>query len=126
MINQVLVARYIMALNILIVDDSALTRKAIRRVIDMVGVHVEQVLEAENGKEALEMLDTESVDLVLADLNMPVMDGMEMIYHMRVRSPFPWLLSRPSRAQRELNGSWPTAQRTTCISLSNRSRSERS
>jgi len=72
-----------MALNILIVDDSALTRKAIRRVIDMVGVDTERVLEAENGKEALETLETESVDLVLADLNMPVMDGMEMIYHMR-------------------------------------------
>lgn len=72
-----------MVLNILIVDDSALTRKAIRRVIDMVDVDVEQILEAENGKEALDMLKTESVDLVLADLNMPVMDGMEMIYHMR-------------------------------------------
>jgi len=72
-----------MALNILIVDDSSLTRKAIKRIIDMLGLDVGQILEAENGIEALKILEETKIDLVLADLNMPEMGGIEMIYHMR-------------------------------------------
>ena len=72
-----------MVLNILIVDDSSLTRKAIKRIIDMLGLDVGQILEAENGTEALKILSETKVDLVLADLNMPEMGGIEMIYHMR-------------------------------------------
>ena len=72
-----------MALNILIVDDSSLTRKAIKRIIDMLGLDVGQIFEAENGMEALKILDETKTDLVLADLNMPEMGGIEMIYHMR-------------------------------------------
>ena len=72
-----------MALNVLIVDDSSLTRKAIKRIIDMVGLDIEEIFEAENGKTALSILDEHNIDLVLADLNMPEMGGIEMIYHMR-------------------------------------------
>lgn len=72
-----------MALNILIVDDSSLTRKAIRRIIDMLDLDIGQIFEAENGTEALKILTETNIDLVLADLNMPEMGGIEMIYHMR-------------------------------------------
>ena len=72
-----------MELNILVVDDSALTRKAIKRIIGMIDLDIGQVIEAENGSEALKVLEEESIDLVLTDLNMPVMTGMDMIYHMR-------------------------------------------
>ncbi len=72
-----------MSLNILIVDDSSLTRKAIKRIIDMIDLDADQILEAGNGSEALQIISEEQIDLVLADLNMPVMSGMEMIYHMR-------------------------------------------
>lgn len=73
-----------MALNILIVDDSALTRKAIRRIIGMLDLEVEQVLEAEDGLEALKLMNgPDRVDFILADLNMPNMSGIEMIYEMR-------------------------------------------
>jgi len=72
-----------MALNILIVDDSSLTRKAIKRIIDMLGLDVGQILEAGDGMEALKILEETKVDLVLADLNMPEMGGIEMIYRMR-------------------------------------------
>ncbi len=72
-----------MALNILIVDDSALTRKAIKRIIEMLDLEIAETIEAENGREALEKLEQTSIDLVLADLNMPEMGGIEMIYHMR-------------------------------------------
>ncbi len=72
-----------MALNILIVDDSSLTRKKIKRIIEMVDLDVRQFLEAENGVEALKVLNKSSVNLVLADLNMPGMGGAEMIQRMK-------------------------------------------
>jgi two-component system, chemotaxis family, chemotaxis protein CheY len=69
-------------INILVVDDSSLTRKAIRRIIEMTGLEVGTILDAENGRKALDLLHQGRVDLVLADLNMPEMGGIEMIYHM--------------------------------------------
>ncbi|HUV64159.1 MAG TPA: response regulator [Sedimentisphaerales bacterium] len=72
-----------MGMNVLIVDDSSLTRKAIRRIVDMIGLDIEKVFEAENGVEALKILDEAHIQLVLADLNMPEMGGIEMIYYMR-------------------------------------------
>jgi two-component system chemotaxis response regulator CheY len=72
-----------MATNILIVDDSSLTRNKIRRIIEMAGHDVERFLEAGNGCEALKVLDESNVDLVLADLNMPEMSGAEMIRRMK-------------------------------------------
>jgi len=72
-----------MAHNVLIVDDSALTRKAIARIISMTGIEVAEVFEAANGVEALELLDGEQVDLVLADLNMPQMGGVELVTRMK-------------------------------------------
>lgn len=72
-----------MALNILIVDDSALTRKKIRRIIEMVNFEVAEFFEAGNGAEALKILEESGADLALADLNMPEMGGAEMIRLMR-------------------------------------------
>lgn len=72
-----------MGLNILIVDDSSLTRKKIRRIIKMAQLDVKQFFEAPNGSDALKILDEVAVDLVLADLNMPVMSGAEMIHRMK-------------------------------------------
>ena len=72
-----------MSLKILIVDDSALTRKAIRRILTMIDLDTSETLEAEDGIQAMEIMKENSIDLVLADLNMPRMGGMEMIYHMR-------------------------------------------
>jgi two-component system chemotaxis response regulator CheY len=71
-----------MSLNILIVDDSATTRALIKRTIKLTGLPVTQFYEAENGKSGLEMLDCVKVDLVLADLNMPEMNGFEMTRQM--------------------------------------------
>ena len=72
-----------MALNVLIVDDSSLTRKKIKRIIEMTDLEVGQLLDAGNGAEALKALDKSKVDLVLADLNMPEMGGAEMIRQMK-------------------------------------------
>lgn len=72
-----------MSYNILIVDDSSLTRVAIKRIIDMVDIDAKDVLEACNGVEALDILSENDVDLVLADLNMPEMGGVELIQKMK-------------------------------------------
>ena len=68
-----------MSYNILIVDDSSLTRVAIRRIIEMVDIDAEDIFEACNGVEALGILSGNDIDLVLADLNMPNMNGVEMV-----------------------------------------------
>ena len=72
-----------MTLNILIVDDSCLVRKAIKRIIEMIDLDVAKILEASDGSEALDLLDKEHIDLVLSDLNMPQMGGIEMIQRMK-------------------------------------------
>ena len=72
-----------MALNILIVDDSCLVRKAIKRIIEMIDLDDGNIFEAENGLEALDLLNKENIDLVLSDLNMPEMGGIEMYQRMK-------------------------------------------
>lgn len=67
-----------MTYKILIVDDSAVTRMVLKKTISMTDVPVQEIFEADNGYAALELLSDHSVDLILADINMPEMNGMEM------------------------------------------------
>jgi two-component system chemotaxis response regulator CheY len=67
-----------MSYDILIVDDSATTRAIIRRSIQMADVPAANVYEAENGLAALDVVAARHVDIVLADLHMPQMDGVEL------------------------------------------------
>jgi two-component system chemotaxis response regulator CheY len=71
-----------MPYNILIVDDSATTRAMVKRIIGLCGLDAAGVLEACDGKEALEVLGARATDLVLADLHMPNMGGIEMTQRM--------------------------------------------
>lgn len=64
--------------DILIVDDSATTRAIIKRSIQMADLPVGSFHEAENGAAALDVVAASHVDLVLADLHMPQMDGVEL------------------------------------------------
>jgi two-component system, chemotaxis family, chemotaxis protein CheY len=68
-----------MAFNILIVDDSPAMRGFVRRVLDLSGIHVGISLNAGNGQEALDLLRTQWVDVILTDINMPTMDGEELL-----------------------------------------------
>ncbi len=78
-----------MSYNILIIDDSVLTRVAIKRIIGMIeDIEVDEIYEAENGVDALEILETHQVGLVLADLNMPRMGGIELVGQMKERQNF--------------------------------------
>jgi len=70
------------ALDLLIVDDSPVTRKMVRRAVSLCGLEIGNVHEAGNGEEALALLKQNRVDLVLADINMPVMNGMELVERM--------------------------------------------
>jgi two-component system chemotaxis response regulator CheY len=65
--------------NILIVDDSAAIRKILQRVLRQSEVPLGNLLEAGDGQEALAMLKANAVDLVLSDINMPVMDGLQLL-----------------------------------------------
>ena len=66
-----------MSFNVLIVDDSPILRRAVTKVVKLAGVGEDHIHEAGNGQEALDILETIWIDLVLLDLNMPVMDGEE-------------------------------------------------
>lgn len=68
-----------MAYNVLIVDDSPAMRSFVRRVLDLSGLSVGRCLEAGNGREALDLLREEWVDVVLTDINMPTMDGEQFV-----------------------------------------------
>ncbi len=71
-----------MSYDILVVDDSSIIRQMVKKSIAMSGVEIGQVYEASNGKEALDVLASSWVDIVFADLNMPEMNGAELVAKM--------------------------------------------
>jgi two-component system chemotaxis response regulator CheY len=68
-----------MSLRIMIVDDSPAMRSFIGRIVQLSGLDVESCVQAANGKEALGMLRSQTVDVVLSDINMPLMDGEQFL-----------------------------------------------
>jgi two-component system, chemotaxis family, chemotaxis protein CheY len=72
-----------MGLNILVVDDSSTMRAMLAKTLQMTGLPIDNLHKAANGQEGLDILDEAWVDVVLIDLNMPVMGGLEMIAKMR-------------------------------------------
>jgi two-component system chemotaxis response regulator CheY len=72
-----------MALNSLVVDDSSVMRAIIIKTLRLSQLDLGEVHEATNGKEALKVLDGNWIDLALVDVNMPVMDGEEMMRRLR-------------------------------------------
>lgn len=71
-----------MALNMMIVDDSPVMRAFIQKVIALTGLEVGTMYEAGNGEEALGLLRDRWVDLILTDINMPQMNGEELLQHL--------------------------------------------
>jgi two-component system chemotaxis response regulator CheY len=70
------------SLNLLVVDDSAVMRSMIIKTLRLSGVELGELYEAADGLEGLKVLEANHVDLVLVDINMPVMNGEEMIEQM--------------------------------------------
>lgn len=72
------------ALRVLLVDDSPSSRRFIRHVLGNLGIH--QFIDAENGREAIAVLNETEVDLVVTDYHMPEMDGRALVEHIRGES----------------------------------------
>jgi two-component system chemotaxis response regulator CheY len=72
-----------MAYDVLVVDDSGITRSMVIKSLSIASIPVRHCFEAADGREALEILEDHWVDLVLADLNMPIMGGQELLKIMR-------------------------------------------
>ncbi len=68
-------------IRLLIVDDSSAMRKMVERSLRLAEVEIEHVWEAGNGNEALAVLRDNAVDLILCDINMPEMNGLEFLKH---------------------------------------------
>lgn len=68
-----------MSFNILIVDDSNSMRAVIKKIVSMSGFKMDQCYEAGNGREALDVLSKNWVDAIISDINMPVMNGLELL-----------------------------------------------
>ncbi len=66
-------------IRVLIVDDSSVMRKIVERSLRQADIPLSEVVEASNGMEALAALNEKKVDLILCDINMPVMDGLEFV-----------------------------------------------
>ena len=70
----------------LIVDDEMIERKGIRMLLARMNIR-ENILEASNGEEALEVFEKEKIDVLLTDINMPFMDGIELLS--RIHEEYP-------------------------------------
>ena len=65
--------------DVLVVDDSAAIRKILTRVLRQTGMAIQTIHEAGDGQEALAVMALHRVDLVLSDINMPKMDGLQLL-----------------------------------------------
>jgi two-component system, chemotaxis family, chemotaxis protein CheY len=96
-----------MSLNVLVVDDSAVMRNMVIRVLRLTGLPLGEVYQASNGQEGLESLKSNWIDLALVDINMPVMNGEQMIDHVRqdphiAETPIVVISTETSQARIEL------------------------
>jgi len=66
-------------MRVLIVDDSSIMRKIAERCLRQAGFDITEVLEASNGAEGLAVLSQDKVDLILCDINMPIMNGLDFV-----------------------------------------------
>lgn len=91
-----------MAFNVLIVDDSPAMRSFVRRVLDMSGLEIGRCLQAENGLAAIDVLRADWIDVVLTDINMPVMDGDRLVRTIKADealSPIPVIVVSTDRTE---------------------------
>jgi two-component system, response regulator YesN len=74
-------------LRILVVDDEDLIRKGLIKILKKTGIDIEVIGEASNGIQALKMVEADTPDLVITDIKMPEMDGMELVKSLEMSHP---------------------------------------
>ena len=72
-----------MSQDVLIVDDSAVIRHMVKRTMEMAGLDIGEAYEASNGIEALAQLNDHDVAVMLVDINMPTMNGLQLLTRMK-------------------------------------------
>lgn len=95
-----------MAFNILVADDSETMRAVVKKTVSMCGVPIGEYHEAVNGKEALGILAEHWIDVILSDINMPEMGGMELLQEIKKsedykRIPVIFITTESSEARME-------------------------
>lgn len=68
-----------MSYSVLIVDDSIVVRKVLTKTFGMTDIPISNIFQAENGQVGLDILKSNSVDIIFLDINMPVMNGMQFM-----------------------------------------------
>ena len=68
-------------MTVLVVDDFSTMRRIVRKILK--DLQFQEVIEAENGAEAFQLLQTNKVDLIVSDWNMPTMTGLELLKRVR-------------------------------------------
>jgi two-component system chemotaxis response regulator CheY len=74
--------------DVLIVDDSAAIRKILQRMLGQAGLNLGAVMEAGDGVEALQKLNNRTVKLILSEINMPNMDGIQLLAELKSNVAF--------------------------------------
>ena len=70
-------------LGVQIIDDEPIIRRGLEKMFDWKGLGFEVTCMAPNGKQALEQLEVEKVDIIITDIEMPIMNGLEFIERVR-------------------------------------------
>ena len=91
-----------MSCNVLIVDDSMSMRAVIRKILMLSKFDVDSFFEAANGREALKVLGSSWVDVVITDINMPVMNGIEAVKKLRPLLPDTRIIMVTSHGEKEV------------------------
>ncbi len=68
---------------IIIADDSALARMFTIRCMEVAGIHDAEYIQAKDGQEVLDLMKEFTPDLLISDLNMPKINGMDLVHHIR-------------------------------------------
>ncbi len=91
-------------LRVLVVDDSRSMRRIVRQFLENNGVT--KIAEAGNGQVALELVQFQPLDMIVSDLNMPVMDGMEFLKNVKKDPEFqtiPFIMLTVEAVQKTMN-----------------------
>ena len=93
-------------IDMLLVDDSSITRSVIKRIIRLSGADVGTIFEAEDGVDALEKLKEQWVDIIISDINMPRMNGFQLVSELKsdpIKKNIPIIMITTEGSEKRIN-----------------------